>query len=142
MDPKAKKYYDQGYKCQLKDELDRAESLYRRSLEIEPSAEAYTYLGWIYNKMGRITDAIGECLKAINLDPGSLPFLLVGRSGRPAGDRVLNIRRRPPNKGARPTAFAGDCRQPANPVLRRKHGRTRCQLGFFRLPRQSWRSLC
>ena len=35
-----------------------------------PTAEAYTFRGWAYNFLGRVDDAIGECKKAIEVDPG------------------------------------------------------------------------
>lgn len=42
---------------------------YKKSLELHPTAEAYTLLGWTYSQLFRIDDAIEECRKAIALDP-------------------------------------------------------------------------
>ncbi len=42
---------------------------YRRSIELLPTAEAYTYLGWAYSHLGRYGRAISACRKAIDLDP-------------------------------------------------------------------------
>ena len=38
--------YRQAYQLQMQGELDLAISLYKRSLELHPTAEAYTFLGW------------------------------------------------------------------------------------------------
>ena len=46
-----------------------AVELYRRSLEVHPTAEAHTYLGWAYHFQGKIEQAIAECKKAIQADP-------------------------------------------------------------------------
>jgi len=46
-----------------------AVDLYRRSIELHPTAEAHTWLGWSYRRQGRFEDAIRECKKAISLDP-------------------------------------------------------------------------
>ena len=59
----------QAYERQMKRELDEAVELYRKSIEAFPTAEAHTFLGWTYSWMGRIDDAIAECLKAIEVDP-------------------------------------------------------------------------
>src|SRR5215470_11752462 len=59
----------QAYELQMKKELDEAAELYKQSIEIYPTAEAHTYLGWTYSWMGRIDDAIEECRKAIRVDP-------------------------------------------------------------------------
>jgi Tfp pilus assembly protein PilF len=53
----------------LAGELDEAVTLFTRSLEAEPTAEAYTFRGWAYSFAGRIEDAIEECRKAIATDP-------------------------------------------------------------------------
>ena len=53
----------------MNDDLDRAVALYTKSIEIFPTAEAYTFRGWAFQKMGRIDDAIAECQRAIEVDP-------------------------------------------------------------------------
>src|SRR5712671_8128898 len=53
----------------MNDDLDRAVALYTMSIEIFPTAEAYTFRGWAFQKMGRIDDAIAECHRAIEVDP-------------------------------------------------------------------------
>lgn len=67
--PAAMKYFKMAYEAQMAGELDQAVILYKKSLEIEPTAEAYTFLGWTYSFMGRIEEAIEECHKAIAIDP-------------------------------------------------------------------------
>ncbi len=63
------KYFEMGYKCQMEGELELAETYYKKSLEIEDTAEGRTYLGWNYSFMEKLDDAILECRKAIKLDP-------------------------------------------------------------------------
>jgi len=61
--------FQQAYESQMKGELEEAVTLYKKSIEAHPTAEAYTFLGWTYSFMGRIEDAIEECHKAIAQDP-------------------------------------------------------------------------
>ncbi|HET9481631.1 MAG TPA: tetratricopeptide repeat protein [Candidatus Polarisedimenticolia bacterium] len=49
---------------------ESAARLYRASIVEHPTAEAHTYLGWAYSFMGKIDEAIEECRRAIQLDPG------------------------------------------------------------------------
>jgi Tfp pilus assembly protein PilF len=65
----AARYFQQAYELQMKGQLDEAVNLYQQSIDACPTAEAYTFLGWTYSFMGRIDDAIGECHKAIRIDP-------------------------------------------------------------------------
>ena len=58
----------EAYQCQRRGDLERAVELYSRSIEVYPTAEAYTFRGWAYQFLGRIDDAIAECLKAIEVD--------------------------------------------------------------------------
>jgi Tfp pilus assembly protein PilF len=50
-------------------DLERAVELYTKSIEVFPTAEAYTFRGWAFEGMGRIDDAIAECRRAIEVDP-------------------------------------------------------------------------
>ena len=61
--------FQQAYERQMKGELEEAINLYKRSLAIHPTAEAYTFLGWTYSFMGRLDEAIEECHHAIAQDP-------------------------------------------------------------------------
>jgi len=53
----------------LSGDLEEAVALFTRSLEVRPTAEAYTFRGWAYSFAGRLDDAIEECHKAIATDP-------------------------------------------------------------------------
>ena len=61
--------FQQAYELQMKGELEEAVTLYKKSIESHPTAEAYTFLGWTYSFMGRLDEAIEECHKAIAQDP-------------------------------------------------------------------------
>lgn len=58
-----------AYAAQQHGQLDRAASLYRASLRIVPTAEAWTGLGNIYGLRGDLRRAIALCRRAIGLDP-------------------------------------------------------------------------
>jgi len=63
------KIFQDAYRLQQAGDLDLAADLYRRSIEIHPTAEAHTYLGFAYRHQGRLEDAIAECKRAIAIDP-------------------------------------------------------------------------
>ena len=52
----------------MSQQLDEAVELYKKSIACYPTAEAYTFLGWTYSFMGRVDEAIAECLEAISVD--------------------------------------------------------------------------
>src|SRR2546429_4744298 len=58
-----------AYQAQMEGDYDRAIELYRFSLEMHPTAEAHTFLGWTYHSQGRVDEAIAECKRAIKIDP-------------------------------------------------------------------------
>ena len=62
-------YFERAYKRQMQGRYDEAIACYQKSLELHPTAEAYTFLGWTYSFQGRYEQAIQECLKAIQVDP-------------------------------------------------------------------------
>ena len=62
-------YLEEAYRAQMSRDYEKAVSLYKKSLEAAPTAEAHTFLGWTYSFMDRIDEAIEECLKAITIDP-------------------------------------------------------------------------
>jgi len=66
---RAQALFEQGYKAQMAGDLEGAVRLYKASLETSATAEAYTFLGWTYSMQGHLDEAIGECEKAIALDP-------------------------------------------------------------------------
>ncbi len=65
---RARRLFEQAYELQMKGELEGAASLYRQSIELFPTAEAHTFLGWTYSFMKRYDEAIEECLRAIAVD--------------------------------------------------------------------------
>src|SRR5207249_11276221 len=58
-----------AYQAQMEGDYDRAVELYQSSLEMHPTAEAHTFLGWTYHFQGRIDEAIAEWKRAIEIDP-------------------------------------------------------------------------
>src|SRR5260370_16175138 len=58
-----------AYHAQIEGDYDRAVELYQSSLELHPTAEAHTCLGWTYQFQGRVEEAIAECKLAIEIDP-------------------------------------------------------------------------
>ena len=65
----ASRYFEEGYQKQTEGALDEAVGLYLKSIELFPTAEAHTFLGWAYSFQGRYDEAIAECHKAIEIDP-------------------------------------------------------------------------
>ena len=62
--------FQKAYMHQMQGDLELAVDLYKRSIGLYPTAEAYTFLGWTYSFQGRVDDAIAECKNAILIDPG------------------------------------------------------------------------
>jgi tetratricopeptide (TPR) repeat protein len=60
--------FNQAYAEQLSENYDEAIRLYKKSIEVFPTAEAYTFLGWVYSFKGDYDRAIAECLAAIAVD--------------------------------------------------------------------------
>ncbi len=58
-----------AYECQMQGEIDEAVAYYQESLEIYPTAEAHTFLGWAYSFMDMYEEAIEQCHQAIQTDP-------------------------------------------------------------------------
>ncbi|MEE8075948.1 MAG: tetratricopeptide repeat protein [Candidatus Binatia bacterium] len=67
--PSVDQLYNTGYLMSLLGHHEQAIRLFQESLEIQPTAEAYTYLGWTYSHMGDYQRAIDEAEKAILVDP-------------------------------------------------------------------------
>ena len=63
------RFFQEGYEKQTQGELDEAIVLYQKSIDIFPTAEAHTFLGWAYSFQGRYDAAIEECHRAIDVDP-------------------------------------------------------------------------
>jgi tetratricopeptide (TPR) repeat protein len=64
----ANQLFNEAYEAQLAHDYERAIELYKRSIETYPTAEAHTYLGWVYSFQNRYDEAIEECLEAIRVD--------------------------------------------------------------------------
>lgn len=64
----ANELFQEAYEAQLTLDYERAIELYQRSIETYPTAEAHTFLGWVYSFQDRYDDAIAECLEAIRVD--------------------------------------------------------------------------
>jgi tetratricopeptide (TPR) repeat protein len=60
--------FNQAYEAQVAGDYDEAIKLYKESIEVFPTAEAYTFLGWTYSFQGEYDRAIAECLAAIAVD--------------------------------------------------------------------------
>jgi tetratricopeptide (TPR) repeat protein len=60
--------FNEAYEAQMAEDYDAAIRLYKQSIEIFPTAEAYTFLGWTYSFQGEYDLAIAECLAAISVD--------------------------------------------------------------------------
>ena len=66
---RAVELFKMAYSHQMKGELEQAIALYKQSIEILPTAEAHTFLGWTYSFQSRYEEAIEECHRAIAVDP-------------------------------------------------------------------------
>ena len=64
----AKQLFHEAYEAQLAHDYERAIELYKSSIETYPTAEAHTFLGWVYSFQERYDEAIAECLEAIRVD--------------------------------------------------------------------------
>ena len=64
----ARQLFHEAYEAQLAHDYERAIELYKRSIETYATAEAHTFLGWVYSFQERYDDAIEECLLAIQVD--------------------------------------------------------------------------
>ena len=65
---KAVVLFQEAYEAQMAGDYDAAIKLYKESIEVFPTAEAYTFLGWTYSFRGDYDLAIAECLAAISVD--------------------------------------------------------------------------
>ncbi len=58
---KAYLFWQQGYALHLFGKYDEAIELFGKSIDVHPTAEAYTFRGWSLSMLGRLKEAIGEC---------------------------------------------------------------------------------
>ena len=60
--------FKRAYEAQQVNEYEEAIELYKRSIARYPTAEAHTFLGWVYSFQNRYDEAIEQCLEAIRVD--------------------------------------------------------------------------
>jgi tetratricopeptide (TPR) repeat protein len=60
--------FKRAYEAQQSNDYEEAIALYKRSIAVYPTAEAHTFLGWVYSFQNRYDEAIEECLEAIRVD--------------------------------------------------------------------------
>ena len=65
----ARQRFQEAFEAQMQGHYDRAVELYLGSLALNPTAEAYTFLGWTFHFQGKTEEAIAECKRAIEIDP-------------------------------------------------------------------------
>jgi tetratricopeptide (TPR) repeat protein len=66
---RAELWWQQGTLLHALGAYEQSVALFQRSIEVQPTAEGHTYLGWSLSHLGRIEEAIAECQKAIAIDP-------------------------------------------------------------------------
>jgi tetratricopeptide (TPR) repeat protein len=60
--------FRRALEAQTAKDYEEAIELYKRSIAAYPTAEAHTFLGWVYSFQQRYDEAIEECLEAIRVD--------------------------------------------------------------------------
>ncbi len=65
----AMEWVGKAYQFHMKGEVEKAIALYTKSIEIQPTAEAYTFRGWARSFEKDYASAIEDCHRAIDLDP-------------------------------------------------------------------------
>ena len=66
---KAAELLREAHHAQMNGAMGNAVQLYQESLQLHPTAEAHTFLGWTYSFLRRYEEAIAECKNAIAIDP-------------------------------------------------------------------------
>ena len=65
----ALRYLEKGNESHREGEIEGAIENYKKSIELYPTADAHTFLGWMYSFQGLLEAAIEECKTAISIDP-------------------------------------------------------------------------
>ncbi len=65
----AMEWVGKAYQLQLKGDVEKAINLYTKSIDLCPTAEAYTFRGWARSFEKDYASAIEDCHRAIDLDP-------------------------------------------------------------------------
>ena len=60
--------FRRALEAQTAEDYEEAIALYKLSIAAYPTAEAHTFLGWVYSFQQRYDEAIEECLEAIRVD--------------------------------------------------------------------------
>ena len=60
--------FRRAFEAQQVEDYKEAIRLYKSSIATYPTAEAHTFLGWVYSFQQRYDEAIEECLAAIRVD--------------------------------------------------------------------------
>jgi len=90
---RAKQLFNEAYEAQVAHDYELAIELYKRSIETYPTAEAHTFLGWVYSFEERYDEAIDECLRAISVDESlGNPYNDIGSYLLAKGDRYGSVR--------------------------------------------------
>ena len=79
---RATELWQEGCRLQMAGELDHAIAVYKRSIEVHPTAEAHTYLGWTYSFQGKLDEAIPwleKAKRAPRYEPRQFPYMNLGR---------------------------------------------------------------
>jgi len=89
----ANQLFHEAYEAQLEQDYERAIELYKRSIETYPTAEAHTFLGWVYSFQKRYDEAIDQCLEAIRVDETlGNPYNDIGSYLLAKGDQYGSVR--------------------------------------------------
>ncbi len=65
----ALKLCDLGVEQLMNGQIDQAMDTFNESLRIHPTADGFTYRGWARSYLGNFDAAIGDCRRAIRVDP-------------------------------------------------------------------------
>lgn len=65
----AVEYFERAYRMQLQGDIASAIHDYKVSIRLFPTAEAYTFLGWVFAHLKLYDAAIAACKLAIEIDP-------------------------------------------------------------------------
>ena len=90
---RAQRLFHEAYQLQMAGDIDAAIARYRESLAAYPTAEAHTFLGWVYSFQNRYDEAIEECLEAIRVDETlGNPYNDIGSYLLAKGDNYSSVR--------------------------------------------------
>ena len=64
----AQHFLQKAYRLQMSGHIEEAIDSYKTSIDILPTTEAHTFLGWAYSFKNDFVEAIEQCKKAIDLD--------------------------------------------------------------------------